>query len=178
MPTFKTYVFWEWHLVCLCYSEWHVEASWPFSPTWMKRFYRTYFWSLSQGLYGSVVVTGGNTLISGFTDRLTRELSQKTPPVSEALKYFLFTYFVHFLANVPVHSSCRCLILSSLLCSEHEAEIDSQQHNGGAQVQCLDRRLHLGITSEFTSMYTEHSESIQTSWLFLHFVTWQPSKID
>uniref|UniRef100_A0A4W5QSY4 Actin-like 6A n=1 Tax=Hucho hucho TaxID=62062 RepID=A0A4W5QSY4_9TELE len=31
----------------------------------------------------------------------------------------------------------------------HEAEIDSQQHNGGAQVQCLDRRLHLGITRNF-----------------------------
>lgn len=35
----------------------------------------------SQGLYGSVIVTGGNTLIQGFTDRLNRELSQKTPPV-------------------------------------------------------------------------------------------------
>uniref|UniRef100_A0A8C7JN74 Actin-like 6A n=1 Tax=Oncorhynchus kisutch TaxID=8019 RepID=A0A8C7JN74_ONCKI len=66
---------------------------------------------IRPGLYGSVVVTGGNTLISGFTDRLTRELSQKTPP--------------------------------------HATEIDSQQHNGGAQVQCLDRRLHLGITRNF-----------------------------
>lgn len=36
---------------------------------------------MCQGLYGSVVVTGGNTLIQGFTDRLNRELSQKTPPV-------------------------------------------------------------------------------------------------
>ncbi|XP_041913839.1 actin-like protein 6A isoform X1 [Alosa sapidissima] len=35
---------------------------------------------IRPGLYGSVVVTGGNTLIQGFTDRLTRELSQKTPP--------------------------------------------------------------------------------------------------
>lgn len=35
----------------------------------------------SQGLYGSVIVTGGNTLLQGFTDRLNRELSQKTPPV-------------------------------------------------------------------------------------------------
>ncbi|KAH0626043.1 hypothetical protein JD844_000746 [Phrynosoma platyrhinos] len=32
------------------------------------------------GLYGSVIVTGGNTLLQGFTDRLNRELSQKTPP--------------------------------------------------------------------------------------------------
>lgn len=37
-----------------------------------------------KGLYGSVVVTGGNTLIQGFTDRLNRELSQKTPPVSNS----------------------------------------------------------------------------------------------
>lgn len=36
---------------------------------------------LPQGLYGSVIVTGGNTLLQGFTDRLNRELSQKTPPV-------------------------------------------------------------------------------------------------
>lgn len=42
----------------------------------------TDLWLLSKGLYGSVVVTGGNTLIQGFTDRLNRELSQKTPPVS------------------------------------------------------------------------------------------------
>ncbi|NXR50647.1 ACL6B protein, partial [Hippolais icterina] len=32
------------------------------------------------GLYGSVIVTGGNTLLQGFTDRLNRELAQKTPP--------------------------------------------------------------------------------------------------
>ncbi|NXN92618.1 ACL6B protein, partial [Rhinopomastus cyanomelas] len=33
-----------------------------------------------KGLCGSVIVTGGNTLLQGFTDRLNRELSQKTPP--------------------------------------------------------------------------------------------------
>lgn len=32
------------------------------------------------GLYSSVIVTGGNTLLQGFTDRLTTELSNKTPP--------------------------------------------------------------------------------------------------
>ncbi|UYV65742.1 ACTL6A [Cordylochernes scorpioides] len=31
-------------------------------------------------LYGSVIVTGGNTLLQGFTDRLNRDLSAKTPP--------------------------------------------------------------------------------------------------
>lgn len=40
----------------------------------------------SQGLYGSVIVTGGNTLLQGFTDRLNRELSQKTPPVGAHLQ--------------------------------------------------------------------------------------------
>lgn len=34
---------------------------------------------LRPALYGSVVVTGGNTLIQGFTDRLNRDLSIKTP---------------------------------------------------------------------------------------------------
>lgn len=43
-----------------------------------------------QGLYGSVVVTGGNTLIQGFTDRLNRELSQKTPPVSGTFWFALY----------------------------------------------------------------------------------------
>uniref|UniRef100_H3A6F0 Actin like 6B n=1 Tax=Latimeria chalumnae TaxID=7897 RepID=H3A6F0_LATCH len=35
---------------------------------------------IRPGLYGSVIITGGNTLLQGFTDRLNRELSQKTPP--------------------------------------------------------------------------------------------------
>lgn len=35
---------------------------------------------IKPSLYGSVIVTGGNTLISGFTDRLNRDLSTKTPP--------------------------------------------------------------------------------------------------
>ena len=36
---------------------------------------------LTQGLYSSVVVVGGNSLLSGFTERLNRELSHRTPPV-------------------------------------------------------------------------------------------------
>lgn len=34
------------------------------------------------GLYSSVIVTGGNTLLQGFTERLTSDLSNKTPPSS------------------------------------------------------------------------------------------------
>ena len=37
-----------------------------------------------QNLYGSVIVTGGNTLLNGFIDRLNKDLGNKTPPVSEA----------------------------------------------------------------------------------------------
>ena len=35
-----------------------------------------------QSLYSSVIVCGGNSLLNGFTDRLNRDLSNKTPPVS------------------------------------------------------------------------------------------------
>ena len=41
-----------------------------------------YFAIPSQGLFGSVIVTGGNTLLQGFVERLNRELLSKTPPVS------------------------------------------------------------------------------------------------
>lgn len=34
-----------------------------------------------QSLYGSIICVGGNTLLQGFTDRLNRDLSTKTPPV-------------------------------------------------------------------------------------------------
>ena len=34
---------------------------------------------LRPALYGSVIVTGGNSLISGFNERLNRDLSMKTP---------------------------------------------------------------------------------------------------
>uniref|UniRef100_T1JBA2 Uncharacterized protein n=1 Tax=Strigamia maritima TaxID=126957 RepID=T1JBA2_STRMM len=35
---------------------------------------------IRPSLYGSIIVTGGNTLIQGFTERLNRDLSNKTPP--------------------------------------------------------------------------------------------------
>lgn len=35
---------------------------------------------IRPSLYSSVIVTGGNTLLQGFTDRLNRDLSSKTPP--------------------------------------------------------------------------------------------------
>ncbi|CAG7734518.1 unnamed protein product [Allacma fusca] len=35
---------------------------------------------LRPALYGSVIVTGGNSVLQGFTERLNRDLSSKTPP--------------------------------------------------------------------------------------------------
>uniref|UniRef100_H2ZH18 Actin-like protein 6B n=1 Tax=Ciona savignyi TaxID=51511 RepID=H2ZH18_CIOSA len=35
---------------------------------------------IRPGLYSSVIVTGGNTLLQGFTERLSNELASKTPP--------------------------------------------------------------------------------------------------
>ncbi|XP_041365702.1 actin-like protein 6B isoform X2 [Gigantopelta aegis] len=35
---------------------------------------------IRPSLYSSVIVCGGNTLLGGFTDRLNRDLSSKTPP--------------------------------------------------------------------------------------------------
>lgn len=37
---------------------------------------------IRSSLYSSVIVTGGNTLLNGFTERLSRDLITKTPPVS------------------------------------------------------------------------------------------------
>ena len=56
-----------------------------------------------QGLYSSVVVVGGNSLLNGFTDRLTKDLSQKTPPVS-------------LVACVLVQLSCELLLFYSFYC--------------------------------------------------------------
>jgi len=35
---------------------------------------------IRPSLYGSIIVTGGNTLLQGFTERLNRDLSMKIPP--------------------------------------------------------------------------------------------------
>lgn len=37
-------------------------------------------------MYGNVVVTGGNSSLQGFTERLNRDLASKTPPVSFSIK--------------------------------------------------------------------------------------------
>ncbi|VDP67257.1 unnamed protein product [Schistosoma mattheei] len=38
------------------------------------------FTDLNVSLYSNIIVVGGNSLITGFTDRLQRDLNIKTPP--------------------------------------------------------------------------------------------------
>uniref|UniRef100_A0A3Q3JYD2 Actin-like protein 6A n=1 Tax=Monopterus albus TaxID=43700 RepID=A0A3Q3JYD2_MONAL len=88
---------------------------------------------IMSGLYGSVVVTGGNTLIQGFTDRLNRELSQKTPP-SMRLKLIA--------NNTTVERRFSAWIGGSILASLgtfQQMWISKQEYEEGGK-QCVDRK--------------------------------------
>uniref|UniRef100_A0A3B3U5Z6 Actin-like 6A n=1 Tax=Poecilia latipinna TaxID=48699 RepID=A0A3B3U5Z6_9TELE len=88
---------------------------------------------IRPGLYGSVVVTGGNTLIQGFTDRLNRELSQKTPP-SMRLKLIA--------NNTTVERRFSAWIGGSILASLgtfQQMWISKQEYEEGGK-QCVDRK--------------------------------------
>lgn len=65
---------------------------------------------LRPALYGTVIVTGGNTLITGFTDRLQLDLSSRTPP-SMRLK------LIHSSASQPVERRFGAWIGGSILAS-------------------------------------------------------------
>uniref|UniRef100_A0A674MKL6 Actin-like 6A n=1 Tax=Takifugu rubripes TaxID=31033 RepID=A0A674MKL6_TAKRU len=88
---------------------------------------------IRPGLYGSVVVTGGNTLIQGFTDRLNRELSQKTPP-SMRLKLIA--------NNTTVERRFSAWIGGSILASLgtfQQMWISKQEYEEGGK-QCVERK--------------------------------------
>ncbi|NP_001412719.1 actin-like protein 6B isoform 2 [Mus musculus] len=87
----------------------------------------------SQGLYGSVIVTGGNTLLQGFTDRLNRELSQKTPP-SMRLKLIA--------SNSTMERKFSPWIGGSILASLgtfQQMWISKQEYEEGGK-QCVERK--------------------------------------
>uniref|UniRef100_H2LMH0 Actin-like protein 6A n=1 Tax=Oryzias latipes TaxID=8090 RepID=H2LMH0_ORYLA len=88
---------------------------------------------IRPGLYGSVVVTGGNTLIQGFTDRLNRELSQKTPP-SMRLKLIANSTTVERRFSAWIGGS----ILASLGTFQ-QMWISKQEYEEGGK-QCVDRK--------------------------------------
>ena len=102
----------------------------------LLRYYSSLMCGL-QSLYSSVITVGGNTLINGFIDRLTRDLSSKTPPVSDArwrrscldlpcsetrhvsLVNMIVMYRLWF-RNVGVHDCALGLLFNFV--SEHEVE--------------------------------------------------------
>ncbi|TKC52088.1 hypothetical protein EI555_021274 [Monodon monoceros] len=88
---------------------------------------------IRPGLYGSVIVAGGNTLIQSFTDRLNRELSQKTPP-SMRLKLIA--------NNTTVEQRFSSWIGGSILASLgtfQQMLISKQEYEEGGK-QCVERK--------------------------------------
>ncbi|XP_012494775.1 PREDICTED: actin-like protein 6A [Propithecus coquereli] len=88
---------------------------------------------MCNGLYGSVIVAGGNTLIQSFTDRLNRELSQKTPP-SMRLKLIA--------NNTTVERRFSSWIGGSILASLgtfQQMWISKQEYEEGGK-QCVERK--------------------------------------
>ncbi|XP_067898355.1 actin-like protein 6A isoform X1 [Heterodontus francisci] len=88
---------------------------------------------IRPGLYGSVIAAGGNTLIQSFTDRLNRELSQKTPP-SMRLKLMA--------NNTTVERRFSSWIGGSILASLgtfQQMWISKQEYEEGGK-QCVERK--------------------------------------
>ncbi|CAM9752092.1 actin-like protein 6B [Lethenteron reissneri] len=88
---------------------------------------------IRPGLYGSVIVSGGNTLLQGFTDRLNRDLSQKTPP-SMRLKLIASPSTVERRFSSWVGGS----ILASLGTFQ-QMWISKQEYEEGGK-QCVERK--------------------------------------
>lgn len=61
---------------------------------------------IRPSLYGSVIATGGNSLITGFAERLNRDLSAKTPPVNFNVQDFI----PH---NISIFQSMRLKVVSA-----------------------------------------------------------------
>ncbi|PIO25677.1 hypothetical protein AB205_0075260, partial [Aquarana catesbeiana] len=88
---------------------------------------------IRPGLYGSVIITGGNTLLQGFNDRLNRELSQKTPP-SMRLKLIA--------SNSSIERRFSSWIGGSILASLgtfQQMWISKQEYEEGGK-QCVERK--------------------------------------
>lgn len=118
-----------------------------------------------QGLYSSVVVVGGNSLLSGFTDRLTKDLSHKTPPVS--LVRWSITWHAHDQAPFST--------------VEHSCEAGSECQSHWEEIQLLDWWLHPCLISEFkagilylhvANTFTVYTLFSTISWSCMHILLW------
>jgi len=88
---------------------------------------------IRPSLYNSVIVVGGNTLLNGFTERLTRDLNAKTPP-SMKLK----------LINSPIAAERKysSWIGGSILASLgtfHQLWISNQEYEEGGK-GCVEKK--------------------------------------
>ncbi len=88
---------------------------------------------LRPSLYGSVVVTGGNSLLQGFTERLSKDLSCKTPT---NMRFKLIA------ANTPSERRFGAWIGGSILASLGSFQqmwISKQEYEEGGKAQ-VDRK--------------------------------------
>eukprot|EP00090_Calanus_glacialis_P038106 TRINITY_DN6649_c0_g1_i1.p1 TRINITY_DN6649_c0_g1~~TRINITY_DN6649_c0_g1_i1.p1 ORF type:complete len:427 (-),score=157.60 TRINITY_DN6649_c0_g1_i1:196-1476(-) len=88
---------------------------------------------LRPALYGNVVVTGGNTLLNGFNDRLNRDLSIKTP---STMRFKLIA------ANGPQERRYGSWIGGSILASLGSFQqmwVSKQEYEEGGRAQ-VDRK--------------------------------------
>lgn len=84
---------------------------------------------LRPSLYGNVIITGGNTLMNGFTDRLNKDLANRTPP-SMRLKLLI--------ANASVERRFGAWIGGSILASLGSFQqmwISKQEYDEGGKNQ-------------------------------------------
>ena len=112
-----------------------------------------------QSLYSSVIVCGGNTLIGGFTDRLNRDLSSKTPPVNFSVTFFeQFNQFLLKYKCVHMYSSNLFIVHT-----EHAVENYSLTSQCRETIQQLDRRFYSGFFGKYQAPVLFESHKYQCS---------------
>lgn len=125
---------------------------------------------MCQGLYGSVVVTGGNTLIQGFTDRLNRELSQKTPPVSYC--NVPVTFFFFFRTAILKMFDFQSMRLK-LIANNTTVERRFSAWIGGSILASLVRKTELMSVADYIYLVVYSSiffkSRLDSNFLFSHF---------
>ncbi|XP_075056679.1 actin-like protein 6A [Mixophyes fleayi] len=90
--------------------------------------------NMESKLYNNVIVTGGNSLLQGFTDRLTRELTNKTPPKIK-LRLIANALVVERRRLNPWRGGSTICAMGTL----REAWISKQEYEEGGK-QCVGRK--------------------------------------
>ena len=92
-------------------------------------------------------MVGGNSLLNGFTDRLNRDLSSKTPPVSLTHSNPFFSYFVSNLhrlehtVNVEIFAQCIFSRISRTALDARKYDVSEKiNQNSTNRTYCLLRK--------------------------------------